>query len=227
MIEPIIYLSISFVFSGLIVWAVMSLVHRRAARLAVARLEAAVPGQTFQADRDQLHTDPAPSHRDMEAITEQLKDRIATQTTELNKNIEIIAQLKTDRDLLKIEHDALHIQMGQNRDIMKRLEADRDKLKNEVDALHIQKIESDKKNDRIKQLEIEHDDLKKQINALKNLGRASQKMKAIAKLEPTTSPAIGPGPKFLPLDATQRAQFPNIETNEKDSQKDDDHRAAG
>src|SRR5690349_2107511 len=99
MIEPLIYLGISFVFAGLIVWAIMPLVHRRAARLFDAR------------------------------VVGQLRDKVLGQSAELEKNAKTITQLNVDRDLLKVELDALRIQhadMGQLRDAMNRLETERD-----------------------------------------------------------------------------------------------------
>ena len=100
MIEPLIYLGISFVFAGLIVWAIMPLVHRRAARSFEARQKV-----TLQSP-DHLSADIAPSPN-LDEIVGQLKDKVAGQSAELDKNAKTITQLNVDRDLLKVELDAL------------------------------------------------------------------------------------------------------------------------
>lgn len=214
MIEPLIYFGISLLFAGLIVWAVMPLVHRRAARLFEAR-------QQVESRSQHLNNDLAPL-RDQDEIVELLKDKVAGQNAELDNNVKTITQLNIDRDLLKVELDALRIQhadMGQLRDAINRLESECDTLRNEVDTLRAQRVEWTKSTAAIKRLEIERDNLKNQIDTLKS--QIGTQRKRPTRPAPTGASANQPGPSFLPLDATQRAQFPSAELNEEGSQRDE------
>ena len=118
---------------------------------------------------------------------------------------------------------------GGLRDVINRLESERDNLKNELDTLRAQRAEWNRSNDTIKRLEIERDNLKSQVDALKGLVRVTQKPPTRIKPASTKSSAAGSGPTFLPLDSTERAQFPTSDTDngDSDSQQDKkDHRAA-
>jgi len=193
---------------------------------------------------NELRAEVATSPRSLEEIVQQLRDKVATQSAELAKNNEAISQLKIERDILKIEVDALPIQRvetDKNSDLVKRLETERDKLKNEVDTLQSQRLEWDKGSELIKRLEIERDKLKNEIDTLKSQIAAIQKAAPIepaptkpAPIRPApitsapTKPSTTiPGPVFLPLDATQRAQFLATDLNEKKSDQDEnEHRVA-
>ena len=48
--------------------------------------------------------------RNLDEIVGQLKDKVAGQSAELDKNAKTITQLNVDRDLLKVELDVLRIQ---------------------------------------------------------------------------------------------------------------------
>src|SRR5262245_24601686 len=110
MMDPLVYLGISVLFAGLMVWAVMPLVHRRAARLIAEQQQAALLSPSLELDKNKLRADLAPSTHDLNEIVQRLKDRITTQSAELDKNAETITQLNVDRHLLKIELDALRLQ---------------------------------------------------------------------------------------------------------------------
>src|ERR1039458_6542390 len=96
MIETIIYMGIGFLFAGLIGVAVMPLVHGRAVRLTVRRLEAALPQsmEEIRADKDLLRTDFAVSTRRLEIIIEQLKNKTTSQLVELGTKGDAINRLK-------------------------------------------------------------------------------------------------------------------------------------
>ena len=68
MIEPIMYFGIGFLFAALIGLVVVPLVHGRAVRLTMRRLEAATPLSMaeIQADKDQLRAEFAMSTRRLE-----------------------------------------------------------------------------------------------------------------------------------------------------------------
>jgi hypothetical protein len=109
MIETIMYMGIGFLFAGLIGVAVMPLVHGRAVRLTVRRLEAALPQsmEEIRADKDLLRADFAISTRRLEIIIEQLKNKTTSQLVELGTKGDAINRLKVERDALKAEIIAL------------------------------------------------------------------------------------------------------------------------
>src|ERR1039457_5123893 len=109
MIEKIMYMGIGFLFAGLIGVAVMPLVHGRAVRLTVRRLEAALPQsmEEIRADKDLLRVDFAISTRRLEIIIEQLKNKTTSQLVELGTKGDAINRLKVERDALKAEIIAL------------------------------------------------------------------------------------------------------------------------
>ena len=113
MIEKIMYLGIGFLFAGLIGVAVMPLVHGRAVRLTIRRLEAALPQSMaeIQADKDLLRAEFAMSTRRLEMSVEQLKTTSAGQLAELGRKGDAINRLKVERDALKVEIVALKTQV--------------------------------------------------------------------------------------------------------------------
>ena len=98
MIEPVMYLGIGFLLASLIGLVLVPLVHNRAQRLTVKRLEAATPVSMveIQADKDQLRAEFAMSTRRLEMSVDQLKSRTTGQLSELGKKTEAINRLKTD-----------------------------------------------------------------------------------------------------------------------------------
>ena len=90
---------------GLIGLVVVPLVHARAVRLTMRRLEAATPLSMaeIQADKDQLRAEFAMSTRRLEMSVEQLKTKTTSQLAELGKKSDAINRLKArtrrkDRD---------------------------------------------------------------------------------------------------------------------------------
>jgi chromosome segregation ATPase len=98
MIEPIMFFGIGFLFAGLIGIVVIPLVHGRAVRLTMQRLEAATPLSMaeIQADKDQLRAEFAMSTRRLEMSVEQLKGKTTSQLAELGKKGDAINRLKIE-----------------------------------------------------------------------------------------------------------------------------------
>ncbi len=98
MIEPIMYLGIGFLIASLLLLVIVPLVHNRATRLTMRRLEASTPVSMveIQADKDQLRAEFAMSTRRLEMSVDQLKSRTTGQLSELGKKTEAINRLKTD-----------------------------------------------------------------------------------------------------------------------------------
>ena len=98
MVEPIMYFAIGFLFAGLVGLVLIPLVHNRAVRLTIRRLEAATPLSMaeIQADKDQLRAEFAMSTRRLEISVEQLKARTTSQLAELGKKTEAINRLKSE-----------------------------------------------------------------------------------------------------------------------------------
>jgi chromosome segregation ATPase len=98
MIEPIMFFGIGFFVAALIGLVVVPLVHGRAVRLTMRRLEAATPLSMaeIQADKDQLRAEFAMSTRRLEMSVETLKGKTTSQLAELGKKGDAINQLKME-----------------------------------------------------------------------------------------------------------------------------------
>ncbi len=98
MIEPIMYFGIGFLVAALVGLVVIPLVHNRAVRLTMKRLEAATPLSMaeIQADKDQLRAEFAMSTRRLEMSVEQLKAKSTNQLAELGKKGDAINRLKIE-----------------------------------------------------------------------------------------------------------------------------------
>ncbi len=98
MIEPIMYFGIGFLVAALLGLVVIPLVHGRAVRLTMRRLEAATPLSMaeIQADKDQLRAEFAMSTRRLEMSVDQLKNRTTSQLSELSKKTDAINRLKVE-----------------------------------------------------------------------------------------------------------------------------------
>ena len=98
MIEPIMYFGIGFLFAALIGLVVIPLVHGRAVRLTLKRLEAATPLSMaeIQADKDQLRAEFAMSTRRLEMSVDQLKNKTTSQLAEIGKKGDAINRLKIE-----------------------------------------------------------------------------------------------------------------------------------
>src|SRR5512134_427835 len=98
MIEPIMYFGIGFLVAALIGLVVVPVVHNRAVRLTMKRLEAATPLSMaeIQADKDQLRAEFAMSTRRLELSVEQMKAKTTSQLAELGKKTDAINRLKVE-----------------------------------------------------------------------------------------------------------------------------------
>src|SRR5947207_2979298 len=98
MIEPIMYVGIGFLVAILLVIGFIPLVHQRAVRLTMRRLEAVTPMSMseIQADKDQLRAEFAMSTRRLEMSVEQMKARTTSQLAEIGKKGEAIGRLKLE-----------------------------------------------------------------------------------------------------------------------------------
>jgi chromosome segregation ATPase len=98
LVEQIMFVGIGFLVAGLLVIGVIPMVHARAVRLTMRRIEALTPLSMaeIQAEKDQLRAEFAMSTRRLEMSVEQLKAKTANQLTELGKKSEAIGRLKLE-----------------------------------------------------------------------------------------------------------------------------------
>ena len=87
MIESIMYLGIGFLVAALLGLLFIPLVHNRAVRLTIKRLEASMPPSIaeIRADKDQVRAEFVVSTRRLEMTIEKLKAQTTTQLAELGK----------------------------------------------------------------------------------------------------------------------------------------------
>jgi chromosome segregation ATPase len=98
MVESIMYFGIGFLVAALLCLLFVPLVHNRAVRLTMKRLEAATPLSIaeIRADKDQLRAEFAMSTRRLEMSVEKMKAKTTSQLAELGKKTDAINQLKKE-----------------------------------------------------------------------------------------------------------------------------------
>jgi chromosome segregation ATPase len=98
MVEPVMYFGIGFLVAALLGLLFVPLVHNRAVRLTMRRLEAATPLSVaeIRADKDQLRAEFAMSTRRLEMSVEHMKARTTNQLAELGKKTDAINYLKKE-----------------------------------------------------------------------------------------------------------------------------------
>jgi chromosome segregation ATPase len=98
MIEPIMFFGIGFLVAALFGLVIIPLVHGRAVRLTMRRLEAATPLSMaeIQADKDQLRAEFAMAARRLEMSVDQLKNKTTSQLAELGKKTDAINRMKIE-----------------------------------------------------------------------------------------------------------------------------------
>ncbi len=108
MIELIMYFGIGFLLAALSVLVVAPLVHGRAERLTMRRLEATIPLSMaeVQADKDLQRAEFAMSTRRLEIKVEQLKTNSAGQLAELGRKGDAINRLKVELGTLRDQLNA-------------------------------------------------------------------------------------------------------------------------
>src|SRR2546423_5080795 len=96
MIESMMYIGIGFLVAGLLVIGVIPLVHARAVRLTMRRLEADNPLSMAEiaAEKDQLRAEFAMTMSRLEMTVDQLKAKTTNQLAEIGKNSEAIGRIK-------------------------------------------------------------------------------------------------------------------------------------
>ena len=98
MIESVMYFGIGFLVAALLGLLFVPLVHNRAVRLTMKRLEASTPLSIaeIRADKDQLRAEFAMSTRRLEMSVEKMKAKTTSQLAELGKKTDAINQLKKE-----------------------------------------------------------------------------------------------------------------------------------
>ncbi|MBI4274525.1 MAG: hypothetical protein HY659_07475 [Rhizobiales bacterium] len=98
MVEPVMFFGIGFLAASLFAIVFIPLVHNRAVRLTLRRLEASTPLSMaeIQADKDQLRAEFAMSTRRLEISVEQMKAKTTSQLADLGKKSDAINRLKAE-----------------------------------------------------------------------------------------------------------------------------------
>jgi chromosome segregation ATPase len=193
MIEPIMFFGIGFLVAALIGLVVIPLVHGRAVRLTMRRLEAATPLSMaeIQADKDQLRAEFAMSTRRLEMSVETLKTKTTSQLAELGKKGDAINRLKMElgektatifaleardkalRDQLRATEDEVTAKTGVMHDAERSLSDKQAELTKLLDELDERSTLADSQ-------KIEIVALKTQVDALKDrLTDAGNEVKAV------------------------------------------------
>jgi hypothetical protein len=109
MIESVMYFGIGFLVAALLGLLFIPLVHNRAVRLTMKRLEASTPVSIseIRADKDQLRAEFAMSTRRTEMRIEKLQAQTTTQLADLGKKTDAINQLKKELAETKVTNLAL------------------------------------------------------------------------------------------------------------------------
>ena len=124
MIEPVMYIGIGFLIAGLLVIGVIPLVHARAVRLTMRRLEALTPisRAEIQADKDQLRAEFAMAMSRLEMNVEQMKAKTTSQAAEIGRKSDAIGRLKFELGEKTAALLALEAKEGQLGDEVRALE---------------------------------------------------------------------------------------------------------
>jgi DNA anti-recombination protein RmuC len=98
MIESIMYFGIGFLVATLLGLLFIPLVHNRAVRLTMKRLETSIPMSIteIRADKDHIRAEFAVSTRRLEMMIEKLKAQTTTQLAGLGKKTDTINQLRKE-----------------------------------------------------------------------------------------------------------------------------------
>ena len=135
MIEPIMYFGIGFLVAALLALLFIPLVHERAVRLTMRRLEAATPVSIaeIRADKDQLRAEFAMSTRRLEMSVEQMKAKTTGQLAELGKKSDAIIHLKKE---LGEKTAAIFALESRDKNMRDQLRATEDEFKVKSKSLH-------------------------------------------------------------------------------------------
>ncbi len=205
MVEPIMYFGIGFLVAALLGLVIIPLVHGRAVRLTMRRLEAATPLSMaeIQADKDQLRAEFAMSTRRLEMSVEQLKAKSTGQLAELGKKSDAINRLKIElgektaaifaleardkalRDQLRATEEEVAVKTSAMHDAARSISDKESELARMVSALDEQSSFADAQN-------VEIVALKTQIEALKDrLTDAGREIKSVEDSREAERVAVG------------------------------------
>lgn len=134
MIEPMMYFAIGFLVASLFNLFLVPLVHNRAVRLTIRRLEASTPFSMaeIQAEKDQLRAEFAMSTRRLEMSVEQLKAKTTSQLGELGKKAMVIDRLKNELNEKSAALQALEARENVTRDQLRTTEEEYSYKSNKV-----------------------------------------------------------------------------------------------
>jgi len=109
MIESIMFFGIGFLAAILIALAIIPLVHARAVRLTIRRLQDSIPRSMaeIQANKDALRAEFAMSTRRLEITVDGLRTEHANQLAELGKRGDAVRRLQIERETQNVEAAAL------------------------------------------------------------------------------------------------------------------------
>ena|SRR5437867_4281629 len=98
MIEAIMYVGLGFLTASLLALVIIPLIHDRAVRLTLRRLNATMPLSMaeIEAEQDQMRAEFAMSARRLEIHVEHFRAKAASQLAELGKNTATINRLKAE-----------------------------------------------------------------------------------------------------------------------------------
>jgi chromosome segregation ATPase len=135
MIEAMMYGGLGFLVASLLALVTMPLIHARAVRLTIRRLEAATPLSMaeIQADKDQLRAEFAMSTRRLEISVEQLKSKTTSQLAELGKKTDAINRLKRE---LGEQTTTIFALEARDKALKEQLHATEDELAAKTNALY-------------------------------------------------------------------------------------------
>ena len=133
MIELLMLFAIGFLVASLFNLLFVPLVHNRAVRLTMRRLDAETPYSMaeIQAEKDQLRAEFAMSTRRLEMSVEQLKAKTAAQLNELGKKSMAIEKLKHELDEKTAAVAALEASENTTREQLRTTEQEYSTLKRE------------------------------------------------------------------------------------------------
>jgi len=100
MIEAFMFFALGFLAASLLALVVIPLIHERAERLTLRRIDASSPLsiEEIRADKDQLRADFAMSTRRLELSVEHLRAKNASHLAELGKKVSVIRRQKVELD---------------------------------------------------------------------------------------------------------------------------------
>ena len=146
MIESIMFFGIGFLAAALIALAIIPLIHGRAVRLTIRRLQDSIPQSMaeIQADKDALRAEFAMSTRRLEITVDELKTEHANQLAELGKKGDAVKRLQIERETQNVEAAALKAEVVALNERLAAADIEAAAQKAQVVALNERLTEADK-----------------------------------------------------------------------------------